>query len=133
MIINEDYLDSVDIQEEYSELLPEFKEFLDNVTTDVLERIYVRYDFWRCPPRFGNMLMEAEDGAEYPLLSDRPKSYEPELVCKCIKEVYPIEVEQTQIVTAANNIKIIMLLANIKNNADLIIKDMDFCGWYVAR
>lgn len=44
-----------------------------------------------------------------------------------------MEVEQTKIITSANNVQIILLVANVKKNAEMIVRDMEYCGWYLSR
>lgn len=134
MRINEDYLDKTQ-EQDFSELLPEFSEFLENASEETLDRIYDDYSWCKLIHRGGNILQEDLETGKYIFENESPtpKTYHPDIVCKSIKEVYPMEVEQTKILTSANNVQVILLVANVKNNADMIIRDMDFCGWYLSR
>ena len=55
MRINEDYLDKTQ-EQDFSELLPEFSEFLKNASEETLDRIYDDYSWCKLIHRGGNIL-----------------------------------------------------------------------------
>lgn len=131
MRINEDYLEEE--KQEYTELLPEFVEFLENASEETLNRIYDDYSWCKLIHRGGNILQEDLETKRYIYEEEYPKSLHPDVVCKNIKQMYPLEVDQVQIVPGSNTVRVIYLIAAVKNNADMIIKDMNHCGWFPSQ
>lgn len=101
MRINEDYLEST---QEYTELLPEFVEFLENASEETLDRIYDDYSWCKLVHRGGNILQEDLETNRYIFEEEYPQSLHPDVVCKNIKQMYPIDVEQIRVVPGANSI-----------------------------
>lgn len=67
-------------------------------------------------------------------LDEERYTYPPEFTVYAIKDVYyTLTDDQIRLMKRANDIMIILLVGNIGNNVELIVRDMDKCGYFVAN
>ena len=92
----------------------------------------MRYDWSRYTHRGGCILQEDEHG-NFIFEEEYPKTYSPGYTIETIKRSYPMEIEQFEIRKNCNEVEIIILIANVRNNEDIISRDMDKCGWYLGH
>lgn len=114
-------------------ILPQFQKFLQSEES-VLKKAYVPYELYSLKLTISNILNDKNAKLMSESLDEERYTYPPEFTVSAIKDVYyTLTDEQIRLMKRMNDIVVILLVGNIGNNIELIVRDMDKCGYFVAN
>ena len=114
-------------------ILPQFQKFLQSEES-ILKKAYVPYELYSLKLTISNILNDKNAKLMSESLDEERYTYPPEFTVSAIKDVYyTLTDDQIRLMKRMNDIVVILLVGNIGNNIELIVRDMDKCGYFVAN
>lgn len=114
-------------------LLKQFADFL-NQDNEIIKRLYVPYTLYDLKNSVGNILSHEQTRLMSESIDEERYTYPPETTIKAMMEVHPtLTPAQFFQLERRNKIIVFMFVADVLNNINSIVTDMDKCGYYVAN